>query len=299
MAIAEYRAVVPAEHRLTRRLGPHAQLVILHLRCLRFSTPTGLGTFEADVLAIDCGLTHEQLGDALAECARKTDFSYTIDRNDLGAYWIPWVLEHDPPLPFESNYLGHERKLLAQPDTKEKARAVSAWNAWREKTPAKPGSMGGRTPAIAPTPTPTPTPTPPVVADAPPPAAEQTGFALKQEKAKTETEAKPMNATFAKAFKVAALWNEIMQDQPQGKAEPKNLRVLASALDLHGEDGLRALLTWAHSRDWHSGRKGSKPIGVWMARDALAVVAKDFENATRGSTGDWKPHSNEPFYERL
>lgn len=90
---------------------------------------------------------------------------------------------------------------------------------------------------------------------------------------------KPMNPTFAKAFKVAEMWNATMKDQPIAVADVRNMRVLAAALDLHGEDGLLKLLTWAHTRDWHSGRKGSRQIGVWMARDSLSVVAKDFQNA--------------------
>ena len=105
-------------------------------------------------------------------------------------------------------------------------------------------------------------------------------LSLSMPASKPAKEPKPMNETFAKAYKVAAMWNATMTDQPKATADIRNMRVLAAALDLHGEEGLQALLTWAHTRDWHSGRKGSKAIGVWMARDPLAVVAKDRENAT-------------------
>ena len=157
--MAEYRAVVPAENRLTRRLGPHSQLVVLHLRCLRFSTPTGLGVFELGVLALDCRLDEDEVASALTEASRKTDFSYAVDSEGNGTFWIPWQLEHDPPLPYLDNYKGHERRLAAQPESKEKARAVSAWNDWTVKTPAKPGSNGGRPGAKPPTTTTTPDPT--------------------------------------------------------------------------------------------------------------------------------------------
>jgi hypothetical protein len=85
---------------------------------------------------------------------------------------------------------------------------------------------------------------------------------------------------WAKAAKVRDLWNRLMPDQPPARPDPRANRVLVAALDLHGEDGLRELLTWAHGEPWHSGRKKAKPVSQWMARDSLAAVAQDRKNAT-------------------
>ena len=105
---------------------------------------------------------------------------------------------------------------------------------------------------------------------------------------------------FAKAMRVAAIWNEMMRDQPEAKADATNHRVLAAALEQLQEDGLRELLAWAHADDWHSGRKRVKPIRAWLARENLEAVIKERENrakAQQPSTSEtWR---NDKTYEEL
>jgi len=117
---------------------------------------------------------------------------------------------------------------------------------------------------------------------------------------KPEKPARPINAMFAKAMRVAAIWNEMMRDQPEAKADATNHRVLAAALEQLQEDGLRELLAWAHADDWHSGRKRVKPIRAWLARENLEAVIKERENrakAQQPSTSEtWR---NDKTYEEL
>ena len=91
-----------------------------------------------------------------------------------------------------------------------------------------------------------------------------------------------INPRFAAAMAVCAMWKEIMTDQTEAVARLDNMAVLAKALEVHGEEKLRALMTWAHTDEWHSGRKGSKTIRQWMSTDNLAKVVKDRENASKG-----------------
>lgn len=90
----------------------------------------------------------------------------------------------------------------------------------------------------------------------------------------------PAMKPWQRAAEVAVLWNEIMRYQPQCKVDKTNLRVLAAAYDSHGIDGLRALMVWAQTDDWSSGKKGQPKLAQqWLSKAGLSIVEQKRKNA--------------------